>query len=513
VSGGSNPTGTVTFNLYNNPNGTGTPLFTDTESLSGGSATSAGYSTAATGTDYWVATYNGDSNNNPVASGTASEPVTITALPTIATSQQPASTTVGSQVADKATVSGGNSPTGTVTFNLYNNPTASGTPLFTDSEPLSGGSATSAGYTSTATGTDYWVATYNGDSSNSPVSSGLATEPVTINAATPTISTSQQPAATTVGLTIKDKATVTGGYSPTGTVTFKLYANPNGTGTPLFTDANESLSGGSATSAGYKVAAAGTDYWVATYNGNTNNNPVSSGNAAAPVTVGKATPVLSWTTPAPITFGTPLGAGQLDATASVPGTFSYSPMAATVLQPGVQPLNATFTPADTADYVSGGTVSTTVTVGFPQSCITTTISGPFTIKKNQSICVGSGGQFTGPVTVQAGGALYVNGGTISGPLTATGAVAITLCAANVTANVTAPFTVTGTTGPVLVGGTTPACLGNTLSAPVNIKNNTGGVGFSNNTASTPVTITNNSGGFTNKNDKYTGPPPTISGNT
>ncbi len=29
--------------------------------------------------------------------------------------------------------------------------------------------ATSAGYTATATGTDYWVATYNGDSNNSAV--------------------------------------------------------------------------------------------------------------------------------------------------------------------------------------------------------------------------------------------------------------------------------------------------------------------------------------------------------
>ena len=119
-----NPTGTVTFNLYNNPTGTGTPLFTDTETLSGGTATSAGYTATATGTDYWVATYNGDSNNNAVTSGTTAEPVTITpATPTINTSQQPATATVGTSIADKATVSGGYNPTGTVTFNLYNNST------------------------------------------------------------------------------------------------------------------------------------------------------------------------------------------------------------------------------------------------------------------------------------------------------------------------------------------------------------------------------------------------------
>ena len=47
-----------------------------------------------------------------------------------------------------------------------------------------------------------------------------------------------------MGDAISDVATVSGGYSPTGTVTFNLYDNPNGTGTPLFTDANEPLWGG-----------------------------------------------------------------------------------------------------------------------------------------------------------------------------------------------------------------------------------------------------------------------------
>jgi hypothetical protein len=78
VGPNTNPTGTVTFKLYNNSSGSGTPLFTDTESLVSGVATSAGYTTTATGTDYWVATYNGDSNNNPVTSSTSGEPVTIT---------------------------------------------------------------------------------------------------------------------------------------------------------------------------------------------------------------------------------------------------------------------------------------------------------------------------------------------------------------------------------------------------------------------------------------------------
>ena len=46
------------------------------------------------------------------------------ATPAITTSQQPATATVGNSIADQATVSGGDNPTGTVTFNLYNNSTA-----------------------------------------------------------------------------------------------------------------------------------------------------------------------------------------------------------------------------------------------------------------------------------------------------------------------------------------------------------------------------------------------------
>jgi uncharacterized repeat protein (TIGR01451 family)/choice-of-anchor A domain-containing protein len=127
-----------------------------------------------------------DGNQGMIATGSLNF-ANVPVLVTINTQQQPPTATVGSSIADKTTVTGGFHPTGTVTFTLYNNPNGAGTPLFTDTEALSGGMATSAGYTATATGTDYWVATYNGDSNNSPVSSGTADEPVVITAATPSI--------------------------------------------------------------------------------------------------------------------------------------------------------------------------------------------------------------------------------------------------------------------------------------------------------------------------------------
>jgi hypothetical protein len=182
VTGGNSPTGTVTFNLYDNPSCGGTPLFTSTaEPLVGGMATaSAGTATAAL-SGYWVARYNGDTNNNAVTSGCADEPVTINkAQPAITTAPQPGGALPGSAIADQATVTGGFVPSGTVTFSLYNNPNCGGTPLFTDTQTLFGGVATSNSYTVTATGTDYWTASYNGDFANLTATTGCG-EPVIIS--------------------------------------------------------------------------------------------------------------------------------------------------------------------------------------------------------------------------------------------------------------------------------------------------------------------------------------------
>ncbi len=66
----------------------------------------------------------------------------------------------------------------------------------------------------------------------------------------------------------------------------------------------------------------------------------------------KLTPVITWANPAGIAYGTELSAAQLNATANVAGTFTYSPAAGIVLDPGTRTLTANFTPSDTAQYNS-----------------------------------------------------------------------------------------------------------------------------------------------------------------
>jgi len=88
--------------------------------------------------------------------------------------------------------------------------------------------------------------------------------------------------------------------------------------------------------------------------------------AAVSLTVAKATPVVTWPAPAPIAYGTALSATQLNATASVPGKFAYSPALGEVLSSGTHTLTATFTPIDTTDYmVVQATVSLTVAKAKP----------------------------------------------------------------------------------------------------------------------------------------------------
>jgi len=71
-----------------------------------------------------------------------------------------------------------------------------------------------------------------------------------------------------------------------------------------------------------------------------------------------------------------LSAAQLDAVASVPGSFMYSPAAGTVPHAGIQTLSATFTPANTAEYT---TASATVPLVVNKAPTTVTWTPPAAI--------------------------------------------------------------------------------------------------------------------------------------
>jgi hypothetical protein len=154
-------------------------------------------------------------------------------------------------------------------------------------------------------------------------SSAAANVILQVNKATPTI-TWPAPAAITYGTTLS---------------AVQLDATSNVPGTFVYSPAAGTL------------LTAGTQTLTVTFTPTDSVDYASTG-AAVALVVNKATPIITWPTPAPITYGTALSSIQLDATANVSGTFVYTPPSGTLLAVGNQTLSVTFTPTDSVDYIS-----------------------------------------------------------------------------------------------------------------------------------------------------------------
>ncbi len=185
-----------------------------------------------------------------------------------------------------------------------------------------------------------------------------------------------------------------------------------------------SLTSGVCTISGSSVTplSAGTCTIAANQAGNANYTAAAQ--VTQDITVAKATPAITWGTPAAVTVGTSLSAAQLYASSgAVAGAFSYSPPLGTIMSTvGTQALSVTFTPADIANYtVLSASVSLTVNALPPNQIIT-----------------GSDGRTTVPITmIIPGASLTLASGTlltdaagnpISGTLTMTASVMSSLVA-------------------------------------------------------------------------------------
>jgi len=90
---------------------------------------------------------------------------------------------------------------------------------------------------------------------------------------------------------------------------------------------------------------------------------------AQTTTAEKLVSTVNWTAPAAITYGTALSGTQLNATASVPGNFVYSPAAGTIQKAGSDTLKVTFTPTLSKDYTTA-TASVVIQVNQATPAIT-----------------------------------------------------------------------------------------------------------------------------------------------
>jgi hypothetical protein len=378
VLAGFNPTGTLTFTLFFN--GGTTPLDTETVTINGNGTytTPTGFalpgSGAVAGTYQWDTSYTGDGNNRPVTDNNSSnEQVTVSpASPTLTTTPSPTAVTLSAAtppiLTDSATLGGGFSPTGTITFTLFYN--GGTTPVDTEMVTVNGNGsyATPAGFTlpttGTVTGTYQWDASYSGDNNNIAVSdNNAANEQVSVSAASPTLTTTPSP--TTITLSAATPPILTdsvplAGFNPTGTITFTLFYN--GGTTPVDTEtATVNGNGTYATPTGFTLpttgTVTGTYQWDATYNGDGNNNTASDNNATGEqVTVSSAIPAISTTAmPSQGNVGVTLQdsavlAGGFNET----GTITFK-----LFAPGVDPTTGMAIDTETATVHGNGTYSTT----------------------------------------------------------------------------------------------------------------------------------------------------------
>ncbi len=300
---GSNPPGgTITFKVYSGSTSSDctTDNLVDTISGSalaadGSDATSSATITSGTDLspdDYEVmAFYSGDSGFNlESSSNCGDEQLTINKQqPSLTTQDSPTTTiTIGTSTSISDTAAFGDlitgvAPTGSVSFGLYSDSSCTAAVsgvAGTGTIGLVSGSYKaiySTSWTPTTLGTYYWGISYAGDShylkvpATGTLQCGGTNETLTVGKATPSVASL---------IILQDRATLSGGYSPTGTVTFKLYDNADCTGNLVLTSANVAIDNGVYTSGTYLVPHAGsgnTYSWKVTYNGDSNNNSVTIG--------------------------------------------------------------------------------------------------------------------------------------------------------------------------------------------------------------------------------------------
>ena len=328
LSGGFQAGGTVTYSFFTGSTcaGAGTVVGTPVTVTNGIVPGSTSQTFPNAGPFSWNAAYSGDANNNAVTS--ACEPLTVNPASgaALSTSLSANPIPVGGSVTDSATLTGVTATAGgTVTYSFFAGSTCSGTGTAVGSpvSVLNGVVPNSASQTFNAAGSFSWNAIYSGDTNNAGATSGC--EPLTVNKASPTITTSLASSQITVGGSVTDSATLSGGFQAGGTVTYNFFSGSTcgGIATPVGTAVTVSA-GVVPNSASQAFNNAGSFSWNAAYSGDSNNNGVTSG--CETLTVAKSSPSISTTLSAnPINQGgSVIDSAALTNGFQASGTVTYS---------------------------------------------------------------------------------------------------------------------------------------------------------------------------------------------
>jgi hypothetical protein len=227
IGDGAIPTGQITFKAFppGDPTCAGAAAFSSTVNVSGnGQYRSQAFAPSRVGPFRWTVEYSGDVNHIAATAGCGKAASTVTqAAPSIAGAVVQR-VTVGTSFQDTATLRGGYSPGGTITFQIYG-PVASGCtkPAFVDTVAIAGnGTFSSDPFVAPRPGRYSFVATYSGNSANRGATEPCdsASQVVVVQKRAPKV----KPRARLIeGRRISIRANLSGGVSPSGTITFRLY--------------------------------------------------------------------------------------------------------------------------------------------------------------------------------------------------------------------------------------------------------------------------------------------------
>ncbi len=325
LSGGFSPGGEVVFSVYG-PNDTAceTPLDTSTATVAGDEAVSEDFTPQGAGEFRWSAGYEGDADNEPFLLGceAGGQTSTVAKASPGMTGAATSTVVVGGTITDQVSLSGGFSPGGQIAFRAYGpgDATCGTTPAYEATVAVNkgNGSYSPAGF-APGPGVYRWTAEYEGDGNNETV--GLACnaggQSSTVTKATPGLTGGASSGV--VGADIHDTVTVTGGSSPSGEVTFRVYAPEDTTCTTVLETTTVPISGGKATSGDFASTQAGEFRWKASYPGDADNEaaelPCNSANQTS--TVAKASPGLTGSATSTVVVG-----GTITDQVSLSGGFS-----------------------------------------------------------------------------------------------------------------------------------------------------------------------------------------------
>jgi len=260
------------------------------------------------GTYRWSAHYTGDFENAPADSVCSATSTVSKASPGLSASAS--SGVVGDNIHDEASITGGFSPTGKVTFSVYGpgDSDCSSTPLSTSEVTLQDDQATSPDFRAQQAGDFHWIAAYEGDANNQPDSTdcGDGGQTSAVDKASPALS-GLATAAVNVGATITDSVTLSSGFSASGQLVFRAYGPGDATCTgSVAYEASVAVSGDGTYAPSGFIPAPGVYRWKVNYAGDGNNQPDSliCGSANQVSTVSKVLPTLSGVATAAAVVGT-----------------------------------------------------------------------------------------------------------------------------------------------------------------------------------------------------------------